>query len=297
MNKNERLPIDSDLLQTFVKIAECGNLTLAARQIGRTQSAVSVQLRKLEEGLGAALFTRSAKGMALTPSGEALLTRARPILADLQETAELFRASLSGSIRVGFPDDFDEALLERILLDFSRAHPGVQVLARSGCTSGYPAAIRAGELDVAVCSGLDHPEGDALDSEEIVWASRAGKVWLKTEPVPLAILDRPCYWRDLPMSALDKARRPHRVAFQSGSFTSLQAALRAGFAVGLLPKSCLGESLQTLSITEGFPRLPISFRSIARSAKAPEPITDVMVEAIRDARRPRPLNDTLQTFE
>jgi len=156
MNENERLPIDSDLLLTFERIADCGNLTVAAGQLARTQSAISVQLRKLEDGLGAALFTRTAKGMVLTPAGETLLSRAKVILAEMRETAQLFRQPLTGAIRVGLPDDLDDTVLERILAQFSRTHPGVQVLAWSGCTSGYAARVEAGDLDVAVCSSLEH---------------------------------------------------------------------------------------------------------------------------------------------
>ncbi|MEP0962073.1 MAG: LysR family transcriptional regulator [Roseobacter sp.] len=284
MKKNERLPIDSDLLQTFERIAECGNLTVAAGKLGRTQSAISVQLRKLEDGLGTTLFVRTAKGMTLTPSGEALRSRATSILADLREAAKLFQEPLTGSIRVGLPDDFDEAVLERILMEFSHAHPGVQVLAKSGCTSGYAAAIREGELDVAVCSGLDAPSGAALDTEEINWAAQKGKTWSKTETIPLALLDRQCFWRDLPIKALDRAGRQHRVSFQSSSFTSLQAALRAGIAVGLLPKSCVGDGLRILTEEDGFPTLPISRRSLLTSAYASKPISEAMVKAIRNAR-------------
>ncbi|MEP1611874.1 MAG: LysR family transcriptional regulator [Roseobacter sp.] len=284
MKKNERLPIDSDLLQTFERIAECGNLTVAAGKLGRTQSAISVQLRKLEDGLGTTLFVRTAKGMTLTPSGEALRSRATSILADLREAAKLFQEPLTGSIRVGLPDDFDEAVLERILMEFSHAHPGVQVLAKSGCTSGYAAAIREGELDVAVCSGLDAPSGAALDTEEINWAAQKGKTWSKTETIPLALLDRQCFWRDLPIKALDRAGRQHRVSFQSSSFTSLQAALRAGIAVGLLPKSCVGDGLRILTEEDGFPTLPISRRSLLTSAYASKSISEAMVKAIRNAR-------------
>lgn len=283
MNENERLPFDSDLLQTFVRIAECRNLTVAAGQIGRTQSAVSVQLRKLENGVGVSLFVRGAKGMTLTPGGEALYVRAKAILADIRDAARLFQEPLTGSIRVGLPDDFDETVLERILTGFSNAHPGVQVIARSGCTSGYAEAISVGNLDIAVCSGLNSMDGEPLGSEEIVWAARAGKNWSSDETVPLAVLDRQCHWRDLPCQLLDAAGRQYTIAFQSGSFTSLQAALRAGFAVGLLPKSCVADNLQALAEAEGFPLPPVSRRAILLSAHAPKQLTAAMAEAIRNA--------------
>ncbi|MEM6480451.1 MAG: LysR family transcriptional regulator [Pseudomonadota bacterium] len=283
MNKIERLPIDSDLLHTFATIAECGNLTIAANLLGRTQSAISVQLRKLEQSLGTSLFVRSVRGMALTPDGEALLARAHPILSDIKEAANLFLEPLTGAIRLGLPDDYDERVLERILTEFSHSHPGVQVLARSGCTSGYPAAIQAGELDVAVCSGLDDLGGEPLGVEPIVWAARAGAVWWRDAPVPLAVLDRVCYWRDLPATALSNAGRAYNVVFQSSSFTSLKAALRSGLAVGILPKSCVSDGVRALDLSDGFPDLPMAYRSIKTSNQAPEPLARAMVDAIKAA--------------
>lgn len=283
MSKIERIPIDSDLLLTFVKIAQCGNLTVAAGQLGRTQSAISVQLRKLEEGLDATLFFRSSRGMKLTPSGEALLSRATGILDDLRDAARLFREPLIGSIRVGLPDDFDDTLLERILDAFSRAHPGVQVLAQSGCTAGYPAAIKEGELDVAVCSSLGDLDGEPLASAKIVWAGRHGGAWSNLDIVPLAVLDRTCYWRELPMKLLDKSGVKYRVAFQSGSFTSLQAALRSGIAVGLLPISSINEGLVELTDAHRFPRPPKSNRTIQVSKTASQTISREMANSIRRA--------------
>ena len=288
MNEIERLSIDSDLLVTFVQIAECGNLTLAAGKLARTQSAISVQLRKLEDGLGVTLFTRTAKGMVLTPAGETLLARADLIIREMQETARLFRKPLTGKIRVGLPDDFDDAVLEHILTQFSRTYPAVQVLARSGCTSGYAAAIQTGELDVAVCSSVENPGQDALNTEEIVWAAREGIVWPKSEIIPLAVLDRPCHWRDLPMNTLEADGRQYRIAFQSGSFAGLQAALRSGIALGLLPKSSVGKGLQVLTEKDGLPKLPISYRSILISDNASQAIVTAMVDAIRNAQAIEP---------
>lgn len=287
MNKIERLPIDSDLLLTFAQIAESGNLTVAAGKLSRTQSAISVQLRKLEDGLGVVLFTRTAKGMVLTPAGEVLLSRAKPILDEIRKTAQLFRKPLTGTIRVGLPDDFDDALLEQILAQFSRAHPGVQVLARSGCTSGYTAAIQSGALDIAVCSGLVDPGPNLLNTEDIVWAAREDVVWSKSEAIALALLDRPCHWRDMPMKALDKVGLHYRIAFQSSSFTSLQAALRAGIAIGLLPKSSVGGGLRILSEKDGMPCLPISYRALLKSDSGSEDLLEAMEEAIRRAPVPK----------
>jgi DNA-binding transcriptional LysR family regulator len=281
MNIFERLTLDTDLLQTFVAIAECKNLTLAASRLGRTQSAISVQLKKLETGLGAALFVRTARGMILTPSGETLLTHARPLLSEIRHVAQLFKQPLTGSIRVGLPDDFDDIVLERILSEFARAHPNVQVLVQSGCTARYPTAIKSGVLDIAVCSGIGDLGGIPLGSQTVVWAGRKGQHWPSGETIPLAILDRECFWRDLPMKTLDEAGIKHRAAFQSSSFASLQAALRSGVAVGILQEQSLTEELRAFTKADGFPDLPNTRRAILTSEHAPKDLVAAMTDAIR----------------
>ncbi len=137
MNENERRILNSDLLRTFVAIADCGNLTIAAGRLHRTQSAISVQLRKLESDLNARLFDRTRKGMELNEAGETLLPKARSILTDLSRASALFEKPLTGRIRIGIPDDFDDTVLERALVDFSRNHPGVDVVATSAARRGF----------------------------------------------------------------------------------------------------------------------------------------------------------------
>ena len=157
------------------------------------------------------------------------------------------------------------------------------MLARSGCTSGYAAAIQAGELDIAVCSGLVDPGPHLLNKENIVWAAREGFVWSRSEDIAIALLDRPCHWREMPMKALEKAGLPYRIAFQSSSFTSLQAALRAGFAIGLLPKSSVRGGLKILTEKDGLPSLPISYRSVLKSESGSKGLLDAMEVAVRQA--------------
>lgn len=281
MNFIERNPLDSDLLRTFATIADCGNLTLAAGQLNRTQSAISVQLRKLETRLDVALFERTSRGMTLTPAGELLLPKARLILAEIRQASMLFDKPLAGSIRIGLPDDFNDTRLGQILADFAQTHPGVNVVASSGCTSQYPAGIARGDMDIAVCSGPDNGEGETLGVEKTVWAKRKGAKIPLDRPVPLAILDRSCWWRDLPTTSLDTLGRDYTVAFRSSSFASLLAAIRAGFAIGVVPASSLGGSTAEPSRSEGFPNLAPSRRSILVAKDAPRDLTRAMIEAIK----------------
>ena len=150
MNEIERLPVDGEGLRSFLAVAQAGNLTQAAADLGRTQSAVSVQIRKLEERLAVSLFARQARGMALTEAGERLLPAARRALAELGRIGALFSEPLSGRIRVGFPDDYGVPILERVLAAFAARHPAVEVSVHCGFSVGFPEAIRRKELDLAL---------------------------------------------------------------------------------------------------------------------------------------------------
>lgn len=288
MNQIERPSIDSDLLRSFLAIAESGNLTVASGRLGRTQSAISVQLRRLETGLGAALFIRTPKGMDLTPAGETLLPKARLILDELAKASALFAEPLTGQITVGLPDDFDGLVLETVLTSFARAHPGVRVKAISGCTSGFPESVRNGLMDLAVYSGPDNDEGETLCVEDTVWASVSKPLFDPAGPVQLAILERSCWWKDLPISALRSAGREYSIVFRSSSFSGLQAAINAGLAVGILPASSMSSDLQALTTKEGFPRLPRSRRSFLVSRGAPRDLTTAMIAAIKEAHQSLP---------
>lgn len=285
MKKIERTDVDSDLLRTFLEIAECGNLTLAATRLCRTQSAISVQLRKLETALKVPLFSRRPKGMELTEAGQTLLPVARSALAEMARAARLFEAPLRGRLRIGIPDDFEGGVLERALAAFARRHPEVNVIAICGCTSGFRDAVAKGDLDVAVCSGpLDTAE-DVFASEPSVWAASNTWVPVPEDPVRLAVLDRSCWWRDLPLQKLDEVGRAHSVAFRSSSFSGVKSAIRAGFAVGVLPASCVDQSIRILSADEGFPQLPSAGRELVVRPEAPEDLAGAMTLAIREACR------------
>lgn len=299
MKQSERTPLSSELLRSFLVIAQTGNLTQAAARLGRTQSAISVQLRNLEESLGAALFQRSVKGMTLTHAGERLLPKAEAAVSQLQDMRRLFETPLRGQLRIGIPDDYEGRILTDALALFARTHPEVDVTAVSGCTVSYPDDIRAGRLDMAVCSG-QAPVGTVLmSSEPIVWATGRAMRLYPEMPVPLAMLNRTCWWKAIPTDALRQAHRDYRVTFQTESFGSLLSALSSDFAVGVLPASCVGDDMQVLGPRHGLPPLPLIHRSIlfaedaktgkkhAASEGAPSDVTQAMADALR-ANLPAP---------
>lgn len=283
MHKIERSLPDSNLLKTFLEIADCGNLTLAASRLNRSQSAISVQLRKLETELNVSLFERDAKGMALSANGERLLPVARRVLSDLGQVHALFQPALKGRIRVGIPDDFEENVLERTLADFARSNPGVDVVASSGCTVGFPEAVQKGSLDIAVYSGLGDIVGEVFLTQKPVWVASQDMCIEKSDPVPLAIMDRGCWWQALPTETLEKEGRPYSIAFECSGLSSQKAAIRAGFAIGILYENSVESGMKVLSTRDGFPTLPLSKRSIITNPDAPSKLTLAMARAIRNA--------------
>lgn len=283
MSKTERAFTDSSLLRTFVEIADCGNLTLASTRLNRSQSAISVQLRKLETELDTTLFLRDGKGMTLSAGGEKLLPAARRVLAELSGLQSMFETPLNGKIRVGIPDDFDEGVLERSLADFAQSNPGVEVLASSGCTAAFPEAIGKGALDIAVCSGPGNAIGDPFLDQKSVWAASKTMLLRSDDPVPLAVVSHGCWMGQLPKTSLEQIGRPYHVAFECSGIMSLKAAIRAGFAVGVLYESNLEEGMTVLTEKDSFPPLPVATRSILIHPDAPQELAHAMADAIKRA--------------
>ncbi|MEM7173537.1 MAG: LysR family transcriptional regulator, partial [Pseudomonadota bacterium] len=230
----------SDLLRTFCTVVELGNVTKAAARLGRTQSAISVQLRKLEEALGVRLLERGARGVVPTREGEKLQGLARDTVDRVDRIGTLFRRPLSGKIRVGIPDDYNETILERALARFVKRHAQVEVFIRAGCTAGFPAAIRDNTLDIALYGAEPLSEDQVVFSEPTVWAAAKDFDWdwaawhaannkqetegEATGSLPLVLFDRPCGWRHVARDSLNAADLPWRVVYLSENFLSVRTA-------------------------------------------------------------------------
>ncbi len=174
-------------------------------------------------------------------------------------------------------------ILETALAGFAAQNPGVEVTAQSGCTAPFPDAIKRGELDIAVCSGPHSLPGEALSAERSVWACGLSFALDPGAPLPLAILDRDCWWRDMPSKALEAAGRDWRPSYRSSSFSSLRAAIRAGLGVGVLPAGAVDAGMRVLTAEDGLPPLPVAHRVIMVRANAPTALAGAMSAAIRDA--------------
>ena len=279
MNSSQRL--DTDLLRTFLTVARHGNVTRGAEALHRTQSAVSIQIKRLEESLAARLFRREPRGVSLTEAGERLRAAAERIVGDLDETVRTFRADPTGGlVRVGIPEEYGAGVLPAVLADFSARFPAVEVFVRCGFSVEFPEAIRRGELDLAVfadCRSFGQP--DALIRDPMAWV--ASRPWRcrDGEPVPLALFDRACAWRDVAIQALEDAGQPYRIVFSSESTAGIKAAIATGLAVGVLARSTLESSMLVLGREHGLPSLPDSALFLLRGGDGSLAI-DAMAAAI-----------------
>lgn len=258
---NHPMPLlEPDVLRTFVAIAETGSFTAAANAVFRTPSAVSMQIKKLEETLGRAVFVRDARSVTLTADGEMLLGYARRLLALNREAVSKFVApDISGIVRLGSPDDFGERVLPSVLKRFSQSHPAIAVDVVVDQSVNLRKRMAARQLDITLltCSGdVERESGiEILLSEPIVWAgAKAGCAHLR-EPLPVSLWEEGCVWRNAAVTALGELGRDYRVAYMSAHTAGQRAAILGGLAVAPLPKSFIGDGLVELGPQDGLPKM------------------------------------------
>ena len=272
--------LDLDQLRTFVAIAESGSFTRAAEAVHKTQSAVSMQMRRLEERVGKPIFARDGRASKLTAEGERLLTYARRLVKLNDETLAAFDDDeLSGNVRLGTPDDYADRFLPEILARFARSNPRVEVTVICEPTQMLVDCLHANELDIAI---ITHVPAKGRGVEEIVrrepllWVTSARHCVHDQDPVPLALGRADCCWRGTALAALDRIGREHRLLYSSWNST----AVLAGLAVSVLPESALRPGMRVLSEAEGFPRLPPVEIAIMRSWHQSSPLIDALAEHI-----------------
>jgi len=250
--------LDIDLLRTFVAIAETRTLGRAAGKIGRTQAAVSMQVKKLEAMLNQPLLNRTGRGVVLTLHGERLLGHARTILRHHDAAvADISGAGLTGTLRFGCPDDYAAAFLPHILRSFAGRHPQVFVEVHCAPTPRLLERLRKHALDLALISTTD-TDGTppVMRREPLVWVGNRHDVATAREPLQLALSDPDTLDHRAACEQLDAARRPYRVAYASGSMSGLLAVVRSGQAIAVLTQAAVPADLQILATGERLPRLP-----------------------------------------
>lgn len=232
--------LDTQVLQSFVAIAECGSFTRAARQVFRSPSALSMQIRQLEDLLGHWLFVREARGVRLTPEGELLLGYARQLLRLNEEAVIQFLApSLQGTVRLGAPEDLGTHTLPDALARFAAHHPAVQVDVTIRGSDELLRQLEAGELEVALVTTPQERavpvNASVVFDDPLVWACREGAAAPRRSPLPLALASLGCPWRAAGLAALDRAGMAYRIAYTSDHCAGQEAAMLADLAVSPYP--------------------------------------------------------------
>jgi DNA-binding transcriptional LysR family regulator len=279
--------IDPDLLRTFVFIAEDGSFTRAAERVGRTQSAVSMQVQRLEALLGEKVLARGKGGaIQLTAHGRYLLDKAREVLALNDTIWSAFREPLvRGTVRLGTPDDYAMRFLPPVLKRFAQTHPAVEVDVLCLPSEDLVERLKAGELDLTLCSEGQEPrnwQSTRLWSGPLQWITSDRHAPHRLDPLPLALSAGNCAWRRATLRTLDKAGRSYRVGYTSSTLAGTHVPVLAGLAVTVSPITTLPDGLRVLRPDEGMPQLPDSAILLLKGEKPVQPLTDVLATHIAE---------------
>ena len=285
--------LDMDALRTFVAGMEAGSFARAAERLGRSTSAVSAQLKKLEEQAGVALVRKSGRGLTLTDGGEALLSYARRLLDLNDEAVSAVRGvELEGWIRLGLQEDFGETVLPQVLGRFARAHPKVRIEGRIARNNELTDKIASGHLDLALAwdNAAASTRAERIAALPLCWlgAAEGESVWRPDsgEPLPLAALEAPCLLRTIACEHLDRQGLAWRIAFVSPSLGGLWAATAAGLGIALRTPVGRPQSVRLLEPRSyGLPELPSLGLVLDRADKAIGPTGEHLAAIIRQALR------------
>ncbi|MEO0329019.1 MAG: LysR family transcriptional regulator [Pseudomonadota bacterium] len=267
---NHPLPLlEIDVLRAFVAIAETGSFSAAANVVFRTPSAISMQIKKLEETLGRPVFERDTRSVSLTHDGEVLLGYARRLLSINREAMTHFHNSeISGTITIGMNDDIAEQVLKLFLSQFSQSHPNITVNFVMDHSSKLHDRFAQEEMELVLfsCEGHSRKPGiEILLEENLAWGGKRGGSAFEKRPLPISLWEEGCAWRTAALNALGEAGIENRLAFKSSHTAAQLAAIRADLAICPLPESMLKGDVIALTKEHGLP--PIGTYAIGMSIK------------------------------
>ncbi|SMR05067.1 LysR family transcriptional regulator [Xanthomonas fragariae] len=267
-----------------------GSFAKAAERHGRSTSAISAQLKKLEDQAGQVLLRRQGRGLALTEAGETLLAYARRLLALNDEAAlALHGRALEGTVRLGLQEDFGERMLPDVLGRFARAHPRAQIDVRLARHQDLLERVGTGQLDLALAwdAGIASAHSRSQPSWPVHWIAAAAAPalepleWTGKTPLPLVMLDAPCLLRTVATTALDRAGIPWRIAFTSTSLAGIWATVSAGLGLTLRTPAGLPDALILLPHRHaGLTTLPALGLSLHRAEAIPAPAVARLAEIL-----------------
>ena len=275
-------------MRSFATGIELGSFAQAAERLNRSTSAVSSQLKKLEQQAGTPLLRKAGRGMALTEAGEVMLGYARRLLELNDEAVAAIRgAELEGRVRLGLQEDFGESLLPAVLGRFARAHPRLRIEARIARNAELLDGVNKGRLDLALAweTGAGGLHAERVGRWPMRWIGAADapvhRPRRRGEPLPLSLLESPCLLRNAAIEALDRAGIAWRIAFSSASLAGTWAAVSAVLGVSVRTPLGLPAGVRALTAKEaGLPALPMLGLSLHRAEAEPAPAVAQLAQII-----------------
>ena len=275
-------PLDLNLLKTFVAVVESGSLSNAAPRVGRSQSAVSMQMQRLEEMVGNQLLVRGPRTVTPNAIGEDFLIYARRLLKLSDEAwASVTRPKETGSVRLGVPDDYAAFLLPPVLSRFAEDHPLVTVELICEQSTALVKTLAEGRLDLAIVNRLPDQQLDVIRLERFVWVASPNHVAWQADPLPVALFEPGCAARMNVLQSLGDADRSYRCTYSSASLLGLIAVVQAGLAVAGLAQRSVPQSLRIIGANEGLPALPDLEVGILRNPMSTTPAVDRLHDFLR----------------
>lgn len=270
-HSNMAFHLDTISLKSFIAIAETGTFSEAAGQVGRTQSALSLQIKKLEDNLHCSLFERTGRKALLTAQGEIFLGYAKRILSLQWEVySQLSEPDIEGEIRLGTPEDFATHYLPMVLATFRQHHPRVQLNVECNLTLKLMEGFKRGKFDIILIKRDPKAVkgGTQVWREPLVWAAADG--WQPEKKLTLVLSPQPCIYRARALAALDRAKKTWHISYTSPSLAGTLAAVKAGLGITVLPSNML----------------PPGIAAIRKPAKLPE-LADAQIALLKRANLPK----------
>lgn len=269
-------------LRALVEVVDTGSVTKAARRMGRTQPAITMQIRRLEELVGKPLFDPNVRRPLLTTDGEIFIRHARTIVTMHDDLWMQMQAPIAEErVVLGTPDLYAAYLLPTILEKFRRTNPQTEVRVHCAPSRQLMLDLDAKKIDLALVTAMPGIRtGEFVRKEQLVWVCGDDSVAYKDDPVPLALLPPGNIFRDAALQALDRAGRSWRLAYVSESIGGLQAAVFAGLAVSVFASSALVSGLRIVGYKELLPELPEVDLILHRSPEHLSPSADSLAEFV-----------------
>ena len=277
--------LSMDLLRAFVSVAQFGSFTKAGELIGRSQPAVTLKIKRLEQLVDETLFTRTGKSLELSEAGESLYDYANQILAlnDLA-VSQFSKSAVAGKVRLGIPSEFATTLLPKIVSRFAKAYPNVAL--EVNCELSKHLLTKAGkakhDLILALGNESSDKNSDFIKNDDLVWVASNAKNPLKVEVMPLIVAAEGCIYRQRAIQRLDRSELPWQIVYTNPDLTGIQYAIQEGLGVTVLAKSTVPDNLQVIAQSPRFPDLgKVGINLICDTTKRGDQAIKLLIEFLK----------------